>query len=176
MAERTSALYVSDELAGSRGDLGWRRIVPARIEQIAGCDAHLTMVRLGAHVLYLIEGEPAAVAAFLKLISNDCDDPDARTLVGPTLARWDARLGRLMAPVLSDDERRWLSSRLNSLARNAREIQACLRWANMRTRETALLDSGWAQISASDSFPSAVFQDLDNGPVGAPTSLDFGPE
>jgi hypothetical protein len=134
------------------------------------------MVRLDDQVLYLIEGEASTVTAFLELISMSGNDPDARVFVGRAMARWDARPGLLMTPILSDEEKRWLSARIDSLVRDAPEIQACLRWANMRTRETAFLDFGHAEVAANDSFPSAILGGRDGGLVCPPTSLDFTPD
>lgn len=176
MSDRTSALYVCDELVGSQDSLDWRRIVLSRVEQVGGRDAHVTMVRLDDQILYLIEGEGSTVTAFLEQISQNWDGPEARVFVGQAMARWDSRPGLLMTPILSDDEKRWLSARLDSLVRDAREIQACLRWANMRTRESAFLDFGHAEVAANDSFPSAILGGRDGGLVCPPTSLDFTPD
>lgn len=155
MPDRTSALYVTKAHVDI-GAGGWRSSVLARIEQIARLDLHATMARLDDRLLYLMEGEAEAVAGFLALLSDGKGDPNACSMIEPGVVRWDARPGRLITPLLTQDEKCWLLARLPSLAQNAREIQACLQWANMRTRETAFFDFGWIQPSGEDSFPSAV--------------------
>lgn len=174
MPDRTSALYASKGAADWVRSSDWRALVLDRVEQLSGLDVRATMAR--DTVLYLVEGDAAAVAAFLHLLSNGQDDPDARALIGSAMARWDARPGRLMTPILTEDEKAWLAARLNCLGRHAREIQACLRWANMRTRETAFFDFGGVQASANDSFPACIFIPLGNAVAAVSPSLDFTSE
>lgn len=173
MPGQISALYVCNMQTVSRDALNWRQLVLARIEQARDYDVHVTMVPFDAQVLYLVEGEQSAVRSFLNLVSTESDRVGARAVIEPTVSRWNTRPGCLMTPLLSQDEKRWLSARLDGLERDSREIQACLRWANMRTREAALFNFCRAEVLENDSFPSAVPEDFGKVPGGARTSLDL---
>lgn len=151
MTGRSSGLYVGEDPATSEGGPDWLGLVRSRLDQMRGRDAHVTMVRIDSRTLYLVEGQAAAVEGFLARLAIG----DAVPAVRAALPRWSSRPGFLMTPILTVEERHWLSPRLKDLARNAQEIQACLIWANMRTRETAFTDFSSPYAGGADVFPPA---------------------
>jgi hypothetical protein len=153
MLERKAVLCTSDEIACLAEAAAWRQLILKRLRQVQGRDAHITLARVGDAVIYLIEGEVTAVSTLIDLIGLDCDTSLAVISAGPIMVSWDARPGRLMTPMLTAEELRWLEARLETLDRAGAEMRACLRWASMRTRETAYFDFGAPLAGLLDPFP-----------------------
>lgn len=156
MLERKAVLCTSEEIACFADSTDWRRLILRRLRQVQGCDAHITLARVGDALIYLVEGEVTAVSQLIDLIGLECDASLAVVSAGPIMVSWDARPGRLMVPMLTMEEIHWLAERLTTLDRDGAEVRACLRWGSMRTRETAYLDFGEALIGHLDLFPPVV--------------------
>lgn len=173
MLERKAVLCTSEEIACFTDSSDWRRLILKRLRQVQGYDAHITLARVGDALLYLIEGEVTAVSYLTDLIGLECESSLAVVSGGRILLTWDARPGRLMTPMLTVEEIRWLETRLATIDRDGAEVRACLRWASMRTREAAYLDFAAPMSGLFDSFPLATtpFRSADRAEPEVPLDL-----
>lgn len=171
MSVRTSVLYVTPPHVCIRGCDEWQSLILILSAQISAQDFYVTVVKVGLRLLYLLEGDQASISGFLERLYEEGNDAAPHTFVGPGQHSWGSRVGSLMTPVLTPEEAVWLEEQLEAPGSHAQEIQACLRWAGMRTREMAFLGLGRVRSVKNDSFPNA----LPNVARSWPSELDLSP-